>query len=76
MIDYWRLTFMQINLFSLLLCQMSEMDSGLKGLPHEALLAAAFITYLSEAPEDARKATLAHWGRLLKVSTFDLRRSV
>lgn len=56
------------------LCQVSELESGLKGLPREALLAAAFISYLSEAPEDVRKATLAHWGRLLKVASFDLRR--
>ncbi|MPC25130.1 Cytoplasmic dynein 2 heavy chain 1 [Portunus trituberculatus] len=54
--------------------QVSELESGLKGLPREALLASAFITYLSEAPEDIRKATLAHWSRMLKVSSFDLRR--
>lgn len=53
---------------------MSELEAGLKGLPQEALLAASFITYLSEAPEDIRKATLAHWSRMLKVNNFDLRR--
>ncbi|XP_042221258.1 cytoplasmic dynein 2 heavy chain 1-like isoform X2 [Homarus americanus] len=54
--------------------QVSELDSGLSGLPREALLAASFITYLSEAPEDKRKATMAHWSQLLEVSDFDLRK--
>ncbi|XP_063840903.1 LOW QUALITY PROTEIN: cytoplasmic dynein 2 heavy chain 1-like [Scylla paramamosain] len=54
--------------------QVSELEAGLKGLPQEALLAAAFITYLSEAPEDIRKVTLAHWSHMLKVKSFDLRR--
>lgn len=50
------------------------MDSGVQDLPREAILAAAFMTYLSEAPEDTRKATLAHWSKMLKVEDFDLRK--
>ncbi|XP_069942834.1 cytoplasmic dynein 2 heavy chain 1 isoform X1 [Cherax quadricarinatus] len=54
--------------------QVSELDSSIKGLPREALLAASFISYLSEAPEDTRKTTMALWSRMLQVSGFDLRR--
>ncbi|XP_069998938.1 cytoplasmic dynein 2 heavy chain 1 isoform X2 [Penaeus vannamei] len=54
--------------------QVSELDSDVQDLPREAVLAAAFITYLSEAPEDARKATLMHWSKMLHVEDFDLRK--
>ncbi|XP_042887569.1 cytoplasmic dynein 2 heavy chain 1-like [Penaeus japonicus] len=54
--------------------QVSELDSGVQDLPREAILAAAFMTYLSEAPEDTRKATLAHTSfydfQLLKLDSF------
>ncbi|XP_037796301.1 LOW QUALITY PROTEIN: cytoplasmic dynein 2 heavy chain 1-like [Penaeus monodon] len=54
--------------------QVSELDSDVQDLPREAVLAAAFITYLSEAPEDTRKATLMHWSKMLHVEDFDLRK--
>ncbi|RXG65468.1 Cytoplasmic dynein 2 heavy chain 1 [Armadillidium vulgare] len=41
--------------------QVSELSQSLENLPNEAALAAAFITYLSNAPEDVRKVTMAHW---------------
>ena len=39
-----------------------------------ALLAAAFITYMSAAPEDVRQSCLKHWMEMVAVGGFDLRR--
>lgn len=41
--------------------QMSEISSELDTLPMRAMLAAAFITYLSAAPEDRRRHCLESW---------------
>lgn len=41
--------------------QMSEIRSELDTLPMRAMLAAAFITYLSAAPEDRRRHCLESW---------------
>lgn len=41
--------------------QMSEIKSELDTLPMRAMLAAAFITYLSAAPEDRRRHCLETW---------------
>lgn len=41
--------------------QMSEIKNELETLPMRAMLAAAFITYLSAAPEDRRKQCLDKW---------------
>ncbi|CAF93625.1 unnamed protein product, partial [Tetraodon nigroviridis] len=41
--------------------QMSEIENELNTLPLRALLAAAFITYLSAAPEDRRRHCLEVW---------------
>ncbi|XP_068211563.1 cytoplasmic dynein 2 heavy chain 1 [Palaemon carinicauda] len=54
--------------------QVEELSSSITGLPNESILAAAFITYLSEAPENIRKSTLGHWSKMLGVTDFDLRR--
>lgn len=40
---------------------MSEIKNELDTLPMRAMLAAAFITYLSAAPEDRRKQCLDKW---------------
>lgn len=40
---------------------MSEIRDELATLPKRAQLAAAFITYLSAAPEDQRKTRLDEW---------------
>ena len=40
---------------------MSEITDELATLPKRAQLAAAFITYLSAAPEDRRKTSLDEW---------------
>lgn len=40
---------------------MSEIENELNTLPLRALLAAAFITYLSAAPEDRRRHCLEVW---------------
>ena len=54
--------------------QVSELGSSLKTLPKEALLGASFITYLSNAPEDVRKAMLNLWSKSLDVDNYDLSR--
>ena len=43
-------------------------------LPQRALLAAAFITYMSSAPEDVRQFCLKNWMDAVGVAEFDLRR--
>ncbi|KAK7812802.1 LOW QUALITY PROTEIN: hypothetical protein U0070_019828, partial [Myodes glareolus] len=51
--------------------QVSEISEELATLPKRAQLAAAFITYLSAAPEGLRKNYLEEW---TKAAEFDLRR--
>ena len=46
---------------SLSLFQVAEMTEELATLPKRAQLAAAFITYLSAAPEGLRKTCLEEW---------------
>lgn len=41
--------------------KVSEITDDLATLPKRAQLAAAFITYLSAAPEDQRKNSLDEW---------------
>ncbi|XP_071781183.2 cytoplasmic dynein 2 heavy chain 1 [Centroberyx gerrardi] len=53
--------------------QMSEIKEGLDTLPMRAMLAAAFITYLSAAPEDRRKHCLETWMAQSGLQKFDLR---
>ncbi|XP_054598719.1 cytoplasmic dynein 2 heavy chain 1 isoform X1 [Nothobranchius furzeri] len=53
--------------------QMSEIKSELDTLPIRALLAAAFITYLSAASEDHRRHCLEKWMSQSGLQKFDLR---
>lgn len=48
-------------LLSLLFFQVTEITEELATLPKRAQLAAAFITYLSAAPEGLRKTCLVEW---------------
>ncbi|XP_029458286.1 cytoplasmic dynein 2 heavy chain 1 [Rhinatrema bivittatum] len=54
--------------------QVAEITEELDTLPRRAQLAAAFITYLSAAPEDQRKASLDEWTKSAGLDAFDLRR--
>ncbi|XP_019385809.1 PREDICTED: cytoplasmic dynein 2 heavy chain 1 [Crocodylus porosus] len=54
--------------------QVAEITDELSTLPKRAQLAAAFITYLSAAPEDQRKASLDEWTKSARLEKFDLRR--
>ncbi|KAF7250799.1 Cytoplasmic dynein 2 heavy chain 1 [Varanus komodoensis] len=54
--------------------QVSEIADELSTLPRRAQLSAAFITYLSAAPEDQRKASLDSWTKSAGLEKFDLRR--
>uniref|UniRef100_A0AAV2J329 Cytoplasmic dynein 2 heavy chain 1 n=1 Tax=Knipowitschia caucasica TaxID=637954 RepID=A0AAV2J329_KNICA len=53
--------------------QMSEIKNELETLPLRAMLAAAFITYLSAAPEDRRRQCLDMWMAQSGLQKFDLR---
>ncbi|XP_026049501.1 cytoplasmic dynein 2 heavy chain 1 isoform X1 [Astatotilapia calliptera] len=53
--------------------QMSEIKNELDTLPVRALLAAAFITYLSAASEDRRRQCLDSWMAHSGLQKFDLR---
>ncbi|MEQ2260911.1 Cytoplasmic dynein 2 heavy chain 1, partial [Xenotaenia resolanae] len=53
--------------------QMSEIQSELDTLPLRALLAAAFITYLSAASEDRRRHCMDTWMAQSGLQKFDLR---
>uniref|UniRef100_A0A7N9ATV1 Cytoplasmic dynein 2 heavy chain 1 n=1 Tax=Mastacembelus armatus TaxID=205130 RepID=A0A7N9ATV1_9TELE len=52
---------------------MSEIKNELDTLPVRAMLAAAFITYLSAAPEDRRRHCLETWMAQSGLQKFDLR---
>ncbi|XP_038236236.1 cytoplasmic dynein 2 heavy chain 1 isoform X1 [Dermochelys coriacea] len=54
--------------------QVSEITDELTTLPKRAQLAAAFITYLSAAPEDQRKISLDEWTKSAGLEKFDMRR--
>lgn len=72
----------QSAIFSLSACflsfqcglQVSDLSKELSQLPRFALLAAAFMTYLSRASEDVRHAQTEVWRNKLKLSeSFELR---
>ena len=50
------------------------MKQELAELPQRALLAAAFVTYMSSAPEDIRHQCLKNWMEVVGVDSFELRR--
>ncbi|KAJ8798091.1 hypothetical protein J1605_001582 [Eschrichtius robustus] len=54
--------------------QVAEITEELATLPKRAQLAAAFITYLSAAPEGLRKTCLVEWSKSAGLEKFDLRR--
>lgn len=54
--------------------QVGELAAELKELPKRALLAAGFVTYLAQAPEDLRRTSLTGWKDSLGVKGFDFRR--
>ena len=58
----------------LLFIQVHELTSELEQLPKRAQLAAGFITYLSSAPEDVRRESMAKWCEAAGVHGFDFRR--
>ncbi|KAJ7995299.1 hypothetical protein DPEC_G00243100 [Dallia pectoralis] len=53
--------------------QVAEITEDLDTLPKRAMLAAAFITYLSSAPEDRRRRSLETWMTSSGLEKFDLR---
>ena len=64
--------------------QVGELAEELEQLPKRAVLAAGFVTYLSQAPEDQRRSALADWTKFVGLEEagregeggggFDLRR--
>ncbi|XP_071951365.1 cytoplasmic dynein 2 heavy chain 1-like isoform X2 [Antedon mediterranea] len=54
--------------------QVKELETELETLPKKAQVAAGFNTYLSAAPEDERRATLASWLEKIDLKAFDMRR--
>nr|DBA32514.1 TPA: hypothetical protein GDO54_000298 [Pyxicephalus adspersus] len=54
--------------------QVEEITEELSSLPKRTQLAAAFITYISAAPEDQRKDSIDQWMKAVGLQTFDLRR--
>lgn len=54
--------------------QVKAIDSQLKSLPFDGLLAAGFITYLSEGDENMREKELNDWKHIIKSQGFDFLR--
>ncbi|OWF37256.1 Cytoplasmic dynein 2 heavy chain 1 [Mizuhopecten yessoensis] len=54
--------------------QVGELTAEIKELPKRTLVAAAFITYLAQAPEDVRRNCINTWLESMGVSRFDFRR--
>lgn len=54
--------------------QVGELDQELKELPKRVLLAAGFVAYLSQAPEDVRHSCLSSWREALGIGSFEMRR--
>ena len=50
------------------------MEKDLEKIPHFSLLAAAFVTYLSAAPEDIRRRAMDQWRSMLGIKNFELKR--
>ena len=64
----------EINYDAHLVSKVHELTAELEQLPRRAQLAAGFITYLSSAPEDVRKATMSKWCEAAGLQGFDFRR--
>lgn len=54
--------------------QVGELAQELEQLPRRAILAAGFICYLSQAPEDERRQKLDDWLQCVELDSFDLRK--
>lgn len=54
--------------------QVGELAKELEQLPRRAVLAAGFITYLSQAPEDQRRSMLSDWVASIGLDSFNLRK--
>ena len=54
--------------------QVTELAQELDQLPRRALLAAGFITYLSQTPEDERRQKLDDWMENVGLQSFNLRK--
>ena len=54
--------------------EVEVMEKDLGKIPLHSLLAAAFLTYLSNAPEDIRKRCMEKWQVSLGIKRFDLKR--
>ena len=54
--------------------QMKDLNLELDQLPRQSLLAAAFLVYLSKAPEDKRLSMMNQWKEMVGLDDFDLRR--
>ena len=50
------------------------MTVELRELPKRALLAAGFVAYLSQAPEDVRQSCMQNWREAMGIQAFELRR--
>ena len=53
--------------------EVENMEQDLKRVPYFCLLGAAFITYLSNAPEDIRKKSLEKWQSMFNIRRFELK---
>eukprot|EP00048_Salpingoeca_helianthica_P012918 m.191084 g.191084 ORF g.191084 m.191084 type:complete len:4245 (+) comp15437_c5_seq48:84-12818(+) len=51
--------------------QAKTIKASIASLPLKALLAAGFITYLGDATEDVREATLQQWASHARLASFD-----
>ncbi|CAB3978327.1 cytoplasmic dynein 2 heavy chain 1-like [Paramuricea clavata] len=56
--------------------QVQELAAELEQLPKRAQVAAGFITYLSDAPEDVRKTLMREWCESVGLQGFDFRRFI
>ncbi|KAJ3141233.1 Cytoplasmic dynein 2 heavy chain 1 [Geranomyces variabilis] len=53
--------------------QAQEIKHSLESLPHNCLLASAFVTYLAAAPEDGRTMATREWQSITGVKGFEFR---
>ncbi len=54
--------------------EVQSMEGDLEKVPFFCVLGAAFIVYLSNAPEDVRKKYMEKWKSMLGIKRFDLKR--
>ena len=54
--------------------EVQNMEKDLEKIPRFSMLAAAFVTYLSAAPEDIRRKATDQWKSMLNIKQFELKR--